>query len=59
MREIRLAAEPFRFISLQKMECRKELNGHGQLRMRGGHSAGLCREIQEYGIRRSLGDVRA
>ncbi len=35
MREIRLAAEPFRFISLQKVECRKELNGHGQLRMRG------------------------
>ncbi len=35
MREMKIVTEPFCFISLLSVECTKELNGHGELRMRG------------------------
>lgn len=50
MREVRIVAEPFVFVSYLSVECVKELNEHGYIKIRGGSKPKMWPVI--WGMRR-------
>ncbi len=59
VREIRIITEPFCFVALLSLECTKELNGHGKLRMKGMISRNDAEEYRMLAGKESWVTVKA